>query len=839
MRYVLVFLSLLLVAPLGIGQQKSTPKKKTIDELISVVQSSDPTAQVEAIEEIATRGPKAAKAIPALLGTLVQTNEEVCLNAMLALGEMGKAAVPALKKKLNAKDEAVRLYAVWAIGLIGEDAEDASRGVIRLLADKNDDVRRKAAYALGRINPDPEKAISVLTDALKDKNQDVRQAATTALTAFGAKAVPALVDGLKDAETRQMALTALGEIGHDAEKALPALYKLFIDPKAGLQSQVAQTMGKIGSPAVAYLKKALDHKNNSIRQSALQGLREVGGAGVPVLVDALGSKHDDVRQSAAQQLGYMRVTDRLVVIGLAYALKDKYRSVRLSAAYALQSLGSGAKAATPYLQKGLLEGDRDLQRACFYALINVGANPAETLLEILESGNPEQQYKIAHLIIQMRYYSNLRKAVGKATPILVAALKSKDKSVRYRSAYALLQIRKSLKEAAPVLLKLAQDEKFSQRVYALQSLGQLNLKIEGVWPVWLDALKDKNQNVRRAAVYGIQRYRYDRDKAISAIAMLMDDEKSAVRLTAVQAFQSFGETGIPYLRKALEDKNESVQLQATQGLVRYPAERKKVLPHLEKLLDSKNRGTRRSAFYVIQSGGRTATPLMKKALKHEDAYIRSQAAWTVWNWNRRSQEDVQEALKAIVPLMNDSDANVRATARNVINNAQKRGVPYMLKALDSDRSGNRLWAVRMLAYYGGRSGKEIPQAIAKALENEKDKNVRAMGFWSLQQLHAEPKLSLAILKAEKDTTTRANMINHLRGRAHLAKPFVPYLTEALTDKSSTIRGQAASVLGSLGKYAKSALPVLEKTKETDENSGVRQTARQAIASIRRAAEDKK
>ncbi len=837
MKCVLAFVPVLMITQLGLAQLTDpTPQRKTVDELIRLVQSSDSTTQVAAIEELATRGAKAAKAVPALVNTFAQDNEEVRLNAMLALGEIGKAAVPALKKQFTAGDENIRLYAVWGIGLIGEEAKEASQDVVRLLADKNDDVRRKAAYALGRINPDPKAAVSVLTEALKDKNQDVRQAATTSLTTFGAKAVPGLVGALEaqDNTTRQMALTAIGEIGHDAEKALPAVYKLFTDSKLGLQYQAAQTMGKIGKPAVEYFNKALEHENSNIRQAALQGLRVVGGPGVPALVDALGSKHDEVRQMAAQQLGYMRVSDRLVVIALGYALKDKNPNVRVAAAYALQSLGAGATLAKPYLQKALLEGDKNLQRACFSALMNLKANPADTLIQTLETGTDEQRYRIAHLIVEMRYYSQLRNVFPKAAPILVDALKSKDKTIRYQSATALLQIRQSLKEAGSILVALAQDKKFSQRASAIQALGQVGTRVEGVWPVWLNAVKEDDTRIKQAAIYGMRTYRFDKDKALSTIATLLDDEKAGIRQAAVQSLNSFGSKAIPYYQQAIEDDDEMVRVRAAQILVQYPNERKKVLPHLEKLLESENSSIRQQAFYAIQRTGKDASGIVKNLLQHKDATLRSQAVWVLWNWDRNSDEP----LKAIAPLMDDSDSNVRQSVRNVMSNARQKGVPYMLEALKASRSDTRLWATQMLAYYGSRSGEKVPQAIAKALASEKAKNVRTMGFWSLQQLQASSELSLPVLKAEKDATTRANMISHLYNRGKFSAPFVPYLIQALKDDSSVVRNRAATALGTLGTYATEALSALEQVKQ-DSDAGVRQAASQAIVLIQRAIESNK
>ena len=68
-----------------------------------------------------------------------------------ACKESTKTAVPRLIEKLTAEEAHQRNEAALALAAYGEDAEPASKQLIRLLSDKNYGVRSSAAFALRRI----------------------------------------------------------------------------------------------------------------------------------------------------------------------------------------------------------------------------------------------------------------------------------------------------------------------------------------------------------------------------------------------------------------------------------------------------------------------------------------------------------------------------------------------------------------------------------------------------------------------------------------------------------------------------------------------------------------
>src|SRR5262249_35015976 len=150
-------------------------------------------------------------------------------------------------------------------------------------------------------------------------------------------------------------IRALGTIGHDARSAIPNLRAVFFEVHAKLQAEAAEALGKIGRDAIPVFTEALKSSDPTTRRLAVQGLGKVGAPAVPDPVDALGDKQVDVRRLAVQVLQPMRITDKMVVLGFAFALKDADDEVRTGAVYGLQQLGAAARQAAPALKNALVD----------------------------------------------------------------------------------------------------------------------------------------------------------------------------------------------------------------------------------------------------------------------------------------------------------------------------------------------------------------------------------------------------------------------------------------------------------------------------------------------------
>jgi HEAT repeat protein len=142
--------------------------------------------------ELAEMGARAEPAVPRLINALQNHDEDLRLNAALALGKIGKGSVASLTPLLSSKDSNVRYYALAALAWIGKDANSAFDTVLERLHDEIPDVRAKAVHTLSLIAITPEAAAITLIPCLGDPDYDVQHEAVEALVKVGQSAAPFL-----------------------------------------------------------------------------------------------------------------------------------------------------------------------------------------------------------------------------------------------------------------------------------------------------------------------------------------------------------------------------------------------------------------------------------------------------------------------------------------------------------------------------------------------------------------------------------------------------------------------------------------------------------------------
>lgn len=194
----------------------------------------------------------------------------------------------------------------WAAEKLGQERVlDAVPALLRLLSDPEARVRSVAMDALAEIG-DPQ-AIPAICKCLNERYSSVGYAAHRAVLAFDARAVPRLVEELRQGNW-------------------------------GLHSGVTRALIAIGSPAVDALCELLNSPVEQVRQEAVQALRAIRDRkAVPGLLGALADENDWIRAQVVQVLHELR--DPRVVPALAAALRDPSNKVRRSAAVALSDLG--------------------------------------------------------------------------------------------------------------------------------------------------------------------------------------------------------------------------------------------------------------------------------------------------------------------------------------------------------------------------------------------------------------------------------------------------------------------------------------------------------------------
>ena len=120
-----------------------------------------------------------------------------------------------------------------------------------------------------------------------------------------APSVPQLTELVRESDpgTRYLAAKALGEIGDEAEAAVPTLLSALRDNDMFLRAGIAGALIKIGYPAVPGLTKALFDPNRAVRRAACKALGKIGSErAVPALIYSLNDGNAGVRKFAREAL---------------------------------------------------------------------------------------------------------------------------------------------------------------------------------------------------------------------------------------------------------------------------------------------------------------------------------------------------------------------------------------------------------------------------------------------------------------------------------------------------------------------------------------------------------
>src|SRR5262245_17024624 len=105
-----------LVATRGQSQDKQKqpdPDKVLADALKNIKEKDKIDVRIQAAMDLAEFGAKAEPALNDLLDALKTKNEDLRLNAAIALGKIGKKSVAPVAELLKSDDMDVKFYAIW------------------------------------------------------------------------------------------------------------------------------------------------------------------------------------------------------------------------------------------------------------------------------------------------------------------------------------------------------------------------------------------------------------------------------------------------------------------------------------------------------------------------------------------------------------------------------------------------------------------------------------------------------------------------------------------------------------------------------------------------------
>jgi HEAT repeat protein len=184
------------------------------------------------------------------LGAIAAGDDPRTEQAALALARRSDAVLPSLHELLRDADPERRWWAVRTLAAVG--TESARTQLIAALDDPDAYVRACAAHGLGEPGAALEETVPSLVTCLADTSPLVSRIAADSLARIGSPAVPALIAALEaeGSSVRAGAARALCVI--QPEEAVPALCAALDDPSAAVTYYAQEALERLGVGLVLF-----------------------------------------------------------------------------------------------------------------------------------------------------------------------------------------------------------------------------------------------------------------------------------------------------------------------------------------------------------------------------------------------------------------------------------------------------------------------------------------------------------------------------------------------------------------------------------------------------------
>jgi HEAT repeat protein len=582
-----------------LGRINHEAERQGIGFFVEMLGADTIEARRTALESLATFGPKASSAIPALIH--------------LAEG---------LEVAPSQPDDSNLAYLTFkTIHEVGSgDDPLLVEALVRMLKSKGGDQRARAVYALQYLKPPPRGVVPDLVAAVKDPNPVVRRCACDALGRhLGSEGEPALqallaAMGDPDVWVRINAGQSLASRGGAAAEAIPPLIRLLRTEDRNLRSQAAQILGKFGPSArvaSAALLVALDDEMNYVRKSAEEALNAVSPIESKTADEALEAlRQGDISRRLAAVRDLVRpgstaqqeIPSKIRVEALRMALGDPDPIVCATAAAGLGRLGRQAEEAAPALLATMKDERPEVrvQSATALGRVAPGDEKAIETLGLALAGDPDVDVRNAAA-------SGLGWMGPQATvaaPVMIRALNDPDETVRVHVIVALGRIGPADGSVATALKTIAERDPSTEfRIWAIRALGLIGGKSNVVVPTLLMMLDDANGNIRYAAAYQLGMIR-PTGEVLPALLGRLNEGKPPARSLAAGTLGMLGPEVatevLPALIRALRDEDEEVRKGAVKSLMMLGEAAASAAPALRQALNDRCPAIRSDAELALQ-----------------------------------------------------------------------------------------------------------------------------------------------------------------------------------------------------------------------------------------------
>ncbi len=389
------------------------------------------------------------------------------------------------------------------------------------------------------------------------------------------------VDGPSDEEKEisRQAASALGLIGPPSASAVEPLTRAIQSPSLEVRDHAVDALGRIGPAAAAAVPTIIaemdlppSHINYAplaaFRREAARSLGRIGPpakAAVPLLGRAL--KNEDLGYRVQAALALWRILQQPHAIDFLAAMIDADQpETSYDALMALGQIGPAAQRVLPRVVAALDHPQSDVRRAAADLLVRWGPLVIEPVAGRIQQGSLRWPAPAAYVLGEVS--GDLRETVFYREGI--------DRAEFAAAAQPVLQF------AAPALIRLLSDPREPVRQTAQRSLSQMGLLAA---PLVTDLLDNQDAAVRWAAAQTLVQIEAFlppgtvsnesldalRRNLLNRVVRQMEQDDPDTRAVAFRAFASidFGDQGrsaLPLLRRALKDENLAVRRYAAQAL---------------------------------------------------------------------------------------------------------------------------------------------------------------------------------------------------------------------------------------------------------------------------------
>lgn len=320
--------------------------------------------------------------------------------------------------------------------------------------------------------------------------------------------------------------------------------------------------------------------------------------------------------------------------------------------------------------------------------------------------------------------------------------------------------------------------------------------------------------------------------AIPKLIGLLDDDSATLRYSTIKTLREIGEHAKPAadkLKALMAHRDTLTSMGAAWALVRIvPDDRKTIratIPLLVRGLENKAEHIRSGATLALAEIGEPAVSALIVAAAKPDIATTTHACDALGLIG----PDAESAVPTLLKLLSATDATVcwhAARALGTIGRQPKTVVPALTELLKHKSKTVRLAALTVIGQYGVESAAAVSAVMP--LAQDSDVRIRLAAIDALGEIGPGAHAAVKLLDKALEDPVGSVTVNAAESLGKIGKPAVGVLTARLGDPK--LRLLALSVLASIGRDAKSAVPEIVKLTSVEDRT-VRIEAFLAIAAM--------